>query len=51
MTIEGAVNSEVFRVYVREVLLPTLMPGDVLVMDNLSAHKDGQALGMLMPRA
>jgi transposase len=38
MTIEGAVNSEVFRVYVREVLLPTLTPGDVLIMDNLSAH-------------
>lgn len=47
MTIEGAVNSEVFRVYIREVLLPTLTPGDVLVMDNLSAHKDGQALRML----
>lgn len=47
MTIEGAVNSEVFRLYVREVLLPTLAPGDVLVMDNLSAHKDGQALTML----
>jgi len=47
MTIEGAVNAEVFRVYVREVLLPTLRPGDVLVMDNLSSHKDRQALGML----
>jgi transposase len=47
MTIEGAVNAEVFRVYVREVLLPTLRPGDVLVMDNLSAHKDRQSLGML----
>jgi len=46
MTIEGAVNAEVFRVYVREVLLPTLRPGDVLVMDNLSAHKDRQSLGM-----
>ena len=47
MTIEGAVNSEVFRSYVGEVLLPTLTPGDVLIMDNLSAHKDGQALRML----
>ena len=47
MTIEGAMNSEVFRVYVREVLIPTLTLGDVLVMDNLSAHKDAQALGML----
>lgn len=47
MTIEGAVNSEVFRSYVSEVLMPTLTPGDVLIMDNLSAHKDGQALRML----
>lgn len=47
MTIEGAVNAEVFRAYVREVLLPTLQTGDVLIMDNLSAHKDGQALEML----
>jgi transposase len=47
MTIEGAVNAEVFRVDVREVLLPTLRPGDVLVMDNLSAHKDRQALEIL----
>lgn len=47
MTVEGAVNSEVFRFYVREILLPTLRNGDILVMDNLSAHKDRQALDLL----
>jgi transposase len=47
MTIEGAVNGEVFRVYVRDILLPTLQPGDVLVMDNLSTHKDRESLEML----
>jgi transposase len=47
MTIEGAVNAEVFRAYVREVLLPTLKTGDVLIMDNLGAHKDARALTML----
>lgn len=47
MTIDGAMNAGVFRVYVREVLLPTLSPGGVLVMDNLSAHKGRQAIGML----
>jgi transposase len=46
MTIEGAVNAEVFRAHVREVLQPTLSPGDFLIMGNLSAHKDGQALEM-----
>lgn len=47
MTIEGAINSEVFRVYVRDVLLPTLTAGDILVMDNLSTHKDRESLEML----
>jgi transposase len=47
MTIEGAVNGEVFRVYVRDILLPALRPGDVLVMDNLSTHKDRESLEML----
>lgn len=47
MTVEGAVNAEVFRSYVREILLPTLKRGDILVMDNLSAHKDKEALGLL----
>lgn len=39
MVIEGAMNSTVFETYVREVLVPTLQPGDIVVMDNLSAHK------------
>jgi transposase len=37
--IEGAVDGEVFLTWVREVLGPTLEPGDVVVMDNLRAHK------------
>lgn len=47
MTVEGAVNAEIFRSYVREILLPGLNAGDILVMDNLSAHKDGEALELL----
>ena len=47
MTIEGATNTEVFRAYVREVLLPTLEPGDVVVMDNLSAHKNVETIGLI----
>lgn len=39
MTVEGATDGEVFRVYVNRVLCPTLKPGDVVVMDNLGAHK------------
>jgi transposase len=38
LTFEGATNSERFEHYVREGLLPVLKPGDVVIMDNLSAH-------------
>lgn len=39
MTISGATDTEVFRTYVEQVLCPTLRPGDIVVMDNLGAHK------------
>lgn len=39
MTVEGATDAEVFRTYVKRVLGPTLRPGDIVVMDNLQAHK------------
>jgi transposase len=39
MMIEGATDSDVFRAYVREVLCPTLRTGDIVIADNLSAHK------------
>jgi transposase len=38
---DGAINGEMFRSYVSQVLVPTLMPGDVVVMDNLGSHKVG----------
>jgi transposase len=39
MTVEGATDADVFRTYVTRVLGPTLAPGDIVVLDNLSAHK------------
>jgi transposase len=39
MMIEGATDADVFRAYVREVLCPTLREGDLIIADNLSAHK------------
>lgn len=47
MTIEGATNTEVFRAYVCEVLVPTLRPGDIVVMDNLGAHKNENTLALI----
>jgi transposase len=39
MTIEEPTDSDIFLAYVQQVLCPALRPGDVVVMDNLSAHK------------
>ena len=39
LAVEGTTNREVFEAYVQRVLAPTLRPGQVVVMDNLSAHK------------
>jgi transposase len=39
MTIEAATDREIFLTCVEQVLCPTLRPGDVVVMDNLSSHK------------
>lgn len=39
LVLEGAMDSMVFRGYVERMLVPTLRPGDVVIMDNLSPHK------------
>ena len=39
MVIDGPINGEIFLAYVRHVLVPTLQPGDIVVMDNLGSHK------------
>ena len=39
LAVEGATNSEVFETYVERVLAPALRRDQVVVMDNLSAHK------------
>ena len=39
MVLDGAMNGAAFRAYVEQVLVPTLVPGDIVIMDNLPAHK------------
>src|SRR5438309_1268718 len=41
--LDGPINGERFRLYVEKVLVPSLRPGDIVVMDNLGSHK-GQAV-------
>ena len=39
LVVDGAVNGELFRAWVRQHLCPALRPGDTVVMDNLGSHK------------
>jgi transposase len=39
MAVEGSTNREVFETYVEKALAPTLKAGQVVILDNLSAHK------------
>jgi transposase len=37
--LEGAMNGEMFKAYVEQILAPTLKRGDIVFMDNVSVHK------------
>jgi len=39
MVLDGPMNSAIFSAYVTRILAPTLRPGDIVIMDNLSSHK------------
>jgi transposase len=39
MVLDGPMNGTAFRAYVEQVLAPTLRPGEIVVLDNLPAHK------------
>jgi len=47
MVIEGATDAAVFRAYARHVLVPTLRPGQIVVLDNLSSHKGDEIRRMI----
>ncbi len=39
LVIDGPMNGDIFKAYVEQALAPSLKPGDIVVMDNLPAHK------------
>jgi len=39
LVLDGAINGAAFLAYTKQFLVPTLRPGDVVVLDNLSSHK------------
>ena len=50
VVLDQPINGERFRAYVEQALVPTLKPGDVVVMDNLGSHK-GKAVRQAIQRA
>jgi hypothetical protein len=47
LVLDGPINGDWFEAYVRRVLAPTLRPGDVVVIDNLSSHKRASVRAMI----
>ena len=39
MVLDGPMNGDAFEAYVEQVLVPTLQPGEIVIMDNLPAHR------------
>ena len=49
--IDGPINGEMFRAYVEQFLVPTLRPGDIVVLDNLGSHRSQAYAGRSSMRA
>jgi transposase len=47
MTLEGSLDGEAFEVYVRRVLVPTLRPGQTVILDNLRVHENARARSLI----
>jgi transposase len=50
MVLDGPMNAVSFVAYLEQVLIPTLSPGDIVIMDNLSSHK-GRAVRQIIEAA
>jgi transposase len=47
MTLEGALDTDAFEVFVERILVPTLQPGQIVILDNLSSHKSQKTRRMI----
>lgn len=46
-TVSGSVNGEIFKDYIKNKLVPSLKPGDIVIMDNLRSHKVSGVVGAI----
>jgi transposase len=47
MVLDGAINREAFEAFVEQSLLPTLIPGQIVILDNLAVHKSPRARSLI----
>lgn len=47
MVVDGPTTGDAFRAYVEYVLVPSLRPGDIVILDNLASHKNQAALELI----
>jgi transposase len=47
MTVEGATDAEVFEAFATHLLVPKLKPGNIVVLDNVGAHKPESAIARI----
>jgi len=45
--LDGPINQAIFTEYVRQILVPELVPGDVVILDNLPGHKSAEAAALI----
>lgn len=50
MIFEGALDRQLYDIYIEKVIAPELEPGDVVIMDNLNVHKSDKAIKLIEKR-
>jgi len=50
MIIEGSANATAFEQYIQEILAPSLIEGQIVIMDNLAAHKSAKVVDLIQAK-
>jgi transposase len=50
LIVDGAANTELFEIYIKQILAPSLEPGQMVIMDNLSIHKGNKVRQLIEAR-
>lgn len=50
LIVDGSANAELFEIYIEQLLAPSLQPGQMVIMDNLSIHKGNKVRQLIEAR-